>query len=308
MQLGRQYRRLKLGTNQYVTVHQLIGTWDRPLSGSISWRIGEEHDGGEDEAVALVRRRKELDVAGHKEALYRRNAVGGRSSLRRAERGRGQRDHDRYVLLPLLDLAVILVFFLTVAEGGSCGQQEMSSPWVGSLLDPATMGASQSASQGMSSSWGQRQPTLETPFCLSKCEMVNNISGYLPGRIVFFLVRILTMQVNTHLTPRPILLTRHGESRDNVRGRIGGDAVLSSEAGELYAKKLANFVEKRLKSERTASVRITFIQWRALEEINAGVCDGMTYEEIKKNMPDEYVYVSKMLSYISHICRVVVPW
>ncbi|XP_064966223.1 6-phosphofructo-2-kinase/fructose-2,6-bisphosphatase-like isoform X3 [Musa acuminata AAA Group] len=125
---------------------------------------------------------------------------------------------------------------------------------------------------------------------------VNNISGYLPGRIVFFLV-------NTHLTPRPILLTRHGESRDNVRGRIGGDAVLS-EAGELYSKKLANFVEKRLKSERTASIWTSTlqrtiltaspivgfpkIQWRALEEINAGVCDGMTYEEIKKNMPEEY--------------------
>ncbi|XP_010089515.2 6-phosphofructo-2-kinase/fructose-2,6-bisphosphatase [Morus notabilis] len=30
------------------------------------------------------------------------------------------------------------------------------------------------------------------------------------------------------------------------------------------------------------------IQWRALDEIYAGVCDGMTYEEIKKNMPDEY--------------------
>jgi hypothetical protein len=48
---------------------------------------------------------------------------------------------------------------------------------------------------------------------------VNNISGYLPGRIVFFLV-------NTHITPRPILLTRHGESQDNVRGRIGGDPPL----------------------------------------------------------------------------------
>ncbi|XP_058110317.1 6-phosphofructo-2-kinase/fructose-2,6-bisphosphatase [Magnolia sinica] len=125
---------------------------------------------------------------------------------------------------------------------------------------------------------------------------VNNISGYLPGRIVFFLV-------NAHLTPRPILLTRHGESRDNVRGRIGGDTVIS-EAGELYAKKLANFVEKRLKSERTASIWTSTlqrtiltaspiigfpkIQWRALDEINAGVCDGMTYEEIKKNMPEEY--------------------
>ncbi|BAT81509.1 6-phosphofructo-2-kinase/fructose-2,6-bisphosphatase protein [Vigna angularis] len=125
---------------------------------------------------------------------------------------------------------------------------------------------------------------------------VNNISGYLPGRIVFFLV-------NTHLTPRPILLTRHGESRFNVRGRIGGDSALS-EAGELYKKKLAKFVEKRLKSERAACIWTSTlqrtiltagpivgfpkIQWRALDEINAGVCDGMTYEEIKKNMPAEY--------------------
>ncbi|XP_050216476.1 6-phosphofructo-2-kinase/fructose-2,6-bisphosphatase isoform X2 [Mercurialis annua] len=125
---------------------------------------------------------------------------------------------------------------------------------------------------------------------------VNNISGYLPGRIVFFLV-------NTHLTPRPILLTRHGESRDNVRGRIGGDTVLSDK-GEIYAKKLANFVEKRLKPEKAASIWTSTlqrtiisaspivgfpkIQWRALDEINAGVCDGMTYEEIKKNMPEEY--------------------
>lgn len=125
---------------------------------------------------------------------------------------------------------------------------------------------------------------------------VNNISGYLPGRIVFFLV-------NTHLTPRPILLTRHGESLDNVRGRIGGDTVLS-EAGELYAKKLANFVEKRLRSERTASIWTSTlqrtiltaspivgfpkIQWRALDEIYVGVCDGMSYEEIKRNMPEEH--------------------
>ncbi|XP_023007285.1 6-phosphofructo-2-kinase/fructose-2,6-bisphosphatase-like isoform X1 [Cucurbita maxima] len=125
---------------------------------------------------------------------------------------------------------------------------------------------------------------------------VNNISGYLPGRIVFFLV-------NTHLTPRPILLTRHGESMDNVRGRIGGDTELS-EAGKVYSKKLANFVEKRLKSERAASIWTSTlqrtiltaspiggfpkIQWRALDEIYAGVCDGMTYEEIKKNMPEEY--------------------
>lgn len=37
---------------------------------------------------------------------------------------------------------------------------------------------------------------------------------------------LIMVQVNTHLTPRPILLTRHGESMDNVRGRIGGDNEL----------------------------------------------------------------------------------
>ncbi|GFP80598.1 6-phosphofructo-2-kinase/fructose-2 6-bisphosphatase [Phtheirospermum japonicum] len=66
-------------------------------------------------------------------------------------------------------------------------------------------------------------------------------------------------EVNTHLTPRPILLTRHGESRDNVRGRIGGDSVIS-DSGELYARKLANFVEKRLKNEKAASIWTSTLQ------------------------------------------------
>jgi 6-phosphofructo-2-kinase/fructose-2,6-biphosphatase len=126
---------------------------------------------------------------------------------------------------------------------------------------------------------------------------VNSISGYLPGRIVFFLV-------NTHITPRPILLTRHGESQDNVRGRIGGDPPLS-EAGEKYALRLADFVHKRLKNEHTASIWTSTlqrtlltsrhivgfpkVQWRALDEINSGVCDGMTYLEIKETMPEDYL-------------------
>nr|ABF95420.1 6-phosphofructo-2-kinase family protein, expressed [Oryza sativa Japonica Group] len=130
---------------------------------------------------------------------------------------------------------------------------------------------------------------------------INDISGYLPGRIVFFLV-------NCHLTPRPILLTRHGESLDNVRGRIGGDSSLS-ETGSLYSRKLASFIEKRLASERTASIWTSTlqrsiltaqpiigfpkIQWRALDEINAGICDGMTYDEIKKIKPEEYESRSK---------------
>ncbi|GJN08168.1 hypothetical protein PR202_ga26061 [Eleusine coracana subsp. coracana] len=94
-----------------------------------------------------------------------------------------------------------------------------------------------------------------------------------------------------------------------VTGELSSDtssypANETREAGELYSRKLASFVEKRLKSERTASVWTSTlqrtiltahpiigfpkIQWRALDEINAGICDGMTYDEIKKIKPDEY--------------------
>ncbi|GAU31732.1 hypothetical protein TSUD_215340 [Trifolium subterraneum] len=149
---------------------------------------------------------------------------------------------------------------------------------------------------------------------------VNNISGYLPGRIVFFLM-------NTHLTPRPILLTRHGESQDNVRGRIGGDPALRARRcrpSKIYRTgdpldmileldlhicilmlPFHDFEHLTLPNRKhslhiwTSTLQRTIltagpiggfpkIQWRALDEIDAGVCDGMTYEEIKKNMPEEY--------------------
>jgi 6-phosphofructo-2-kinase/fructose-2,6-biphosphatase 2 len=30
------------------------------------------------------------------------------------------------------------------------------------------------------------------------------------------------------------------------------------------------------------------VQWRALTEIQVGICDGMTYQEIEKKYPDEF--------------------
>ncbi|KAH7415185.1 hypothetical protein KP509_14G031600 [Ceratopteris richardii] len=125
---------------------------------------------------------------------------------------------------------------------------------------------------------------------------INNISGYLPGRILFFLV-------NTHTSPRPIFLTRPGESFGTIQKVVGGDHRLS-ERGEEYAKVLADFVNEQLKTEHTASVwtstlqrtlftaqhlhRFPKVQWRALDDISAGICDGMTYDEIKNKMAEEY--------------------
>ena len=98
---------------------------------------------------------------------------------------------------------------------------------------------------------------------------------------------------------RPIWLTRHGESKSNVAGRIGGDAALT-ERGERYAGALAGFMRERCvdpviwtsilqRTIATAAPIGTHIQMlRALNEIDAGVCDGLTYEEIKERMPEEF--------------------
>jgi predicted kinase len=63
--------------------------------------------------------------------------------------------------------------------------------------------------------------------------VVNGIGGYLPSRIAFFLA-------NLHITPRPVVLTRHGESEFNVAGRIGGDTSLT-ERGAGFAERFGRW-------------------------------------------------------------------
>lgn len=129
---------------------------------------------------------------------------------------------------------------------------------------------------------------------------VNRLHGYLSSRLVSFLM-------NLHLYERLIWLTRHGESIYNISGRIGGDPDLAPR-GERFARSLASFVGQRngqadgvavwtsslKRTIRTAAHlgRIS-IPWRALDEIDAGICDGMTYDEIRTAMPDEYAARSR---------------
>ncbi len=124
--------------------------------------------------------------------------------------------------------------------------------------------------------------------------VVNRLEGYLSARLIFFLM-------NIHPARRPIWLTRHGECRFNVDERIGGDTELSARGSE-YAKSLAKLVNEQGQSKdmvvwtstlkrtlQTAeSLHKTPVAWRALDEIDAGVCDSLTYAEIKAQLPDEY--------------------
>ncbi|WP_437599952.1 bifunctional nucleoside/nucleotide kinase/histidine phosphatase family protein [Sorangium sp. So ce590] len=124
--------------------------------------------------------------------------------------------------------------------------------------------------------------------------VLNRIHGYLPARLVPLLM-------NMHLTPHPIWLTRHGESVFNEKGLLGGDSDLSAR-GDEYAKNLAGFIRERSDDEHvnvwTSTLRRTIqtarpitqnhVAWRALDEIDAGVCEGMTYEEIRQQMPEVF--------------------
>lgn len=57
----------------------------------------------------------------------------------------------------------------------------------------------------------------------------------------FLSVQTVAYLMNFNLAPRQIWLTRHGESTDNVNGKIGGDSHLSPR-GVRYAKALEKFI------------------------------------------------------------------
>ena len=146
----------------------------------------------------------------------------------------------------------------------------------------------------------------------------NNIRGNLQSRVMQFILSL-------HNTPRPIYLSRHGQSEYNQLGKVGGDSDLSP-AGEEYALKLAEFardhvlnpdsidaqVQSRcnprharlwtsslVRTIRTARhinhdaqedgwVTMRPRVWRNLDEIYAGIFDGLTYKEIQQRAPDEF--------------------
>ncbi|XP_046334691.1 6-phosphofructo-2-kinase/fructose-2,6-bisphosphatase 3-like isoform X3 [Haliotis rufescens] len=123
--------------------------------------------------------------------------------------------------------------------------------------------------------------------------LVNKLAGHLQSRVVYYLM-------NIHVLPRTIYLTRHGESMMNLGGRIGGDSDIS-ERGQTYAEALKRYIEKEnipnLKvwtSQMKRTIQTAkFIEapkehWKALNEIDAGICEGMTYEEIQEKYPEDF--------------------
>ncbi|KAJ0174753.1 hypothetical protein K1T71_009861 [Dendrolimus kikuchii] len=103
--------------------------------------------------------------------------------------------------------------------------------------------------------------------------------------------------------PQTLYFTRHGESEYNVLGRIGGDASLSPR-GQLYGRALAEHInplvtrepfsvwtsELRRTKQTAADIRAPKRAIRALNELDAGICEGLTYEEMQERFPQEFAW------------------
>lgn len=102
---------------------------------------------------------------------------------------------------------------------------------------------------------------------------------------------------------KDLYLIRHGETHFNIEDRIGGDSSLS-DAGKAQATALAEyfrnkeipliFTSQKKRTIQTAEPirelqkKCEVIDLPEFNEIDSGVCEKMSYEEIKKGLPNVY--------------------
>jgi len=111
---------------------------------------------------------------------------------------------------------------------------------------------------------------------------------------------IINNLLNNNINRKKIYLSRHGESLYNLENKIGGNSDLSNN-GLLYSKKLGLYMNKTIKKyelycstliraintskELTTNINIC----KCLDEINAGICEHKTFEEVEKIYPEEFI-------------------
>lgn len=123
--------------------------------------------------------------------------------------------------------------------------------------------------------------------------MVHKHEGHIQSRIVYYLM-------NIKVVPRTIYLSRHGQSDYNSLKKLGGDSNLT-DCGEDYSRKLGSYINSIaidnivvwtswLKRTIQTAQHIEGPQerWKTLNEIDAGDLDGLSYDEIKVQFPEEY--------------------
>ena len=145
---------------------------------------------------------------------------------------------------------------------------------------------------------------------------VAGVKGFLPSRMTSFLMNVTQMKIR-----HPIFFTRHGQSEFNLDDRLGGNPGLTKKGYE-DALALRSFMGHLLQQEReeqaadvarhgaTAPLRkpvqvwssqltrtiqtagpseaaygLEGLRYRCLNEIHAGICEGLTYAGVKEKYP-----------------------
>ena len=97
-----------------------------------------------------------------------------------------------------------------------------------------------------------------------------------------------------------LFLIRHTETEYNVANRIGGDSPLTKKGkaqaaalGQFFKKKKISYIFTSRKQRTIDTAKAIcemqddcrIISLKEFDEINAGICERMTYEDIEKKMP-----------------------
>ncbi|XP_073978129.1 6-phosphofructo-2-kinase/fructose-2,6-bisphosphatase-like [Rhodnius prolixus] len=125
---------------------------------------------------------------------------------------------------------------------------------------------------------------------------VHRIDGPFQTKVLNFVSCFRPMRKKT------LYFTRHGESEFNLLGRIGGDTDLSPR-GHFYATLLAKYFnsnkienlrvwtsEKKRTKQTANGIKAPVESLAPLNELDAGICEGMTYEEIQMKFPQEFAW------------------
>ena len=126
---------------------------------------------------------------------------------------------------------------------------------------------------------------------------LHKTQGYLPTKIVSFVVNL-----RPNASQKSVVFCRHGESAFNAMSpaQLGGDSGLTAR-GQKFAKGLAEFLDTQgdtcvwastMRRSRETAAAITTakrkVQWRALNDLDVGVADGLSYEQVRARFPEEY--------------------
>lgn len=104
-------------------------------------------------------------------------------------------------------------------------------------------------------------------------------------------------------TIKHLYLVRHGETYFNIENRIGGDSRLTEKGlrqaaalGEYFSKKdipiiFTSGMKRTIQTAmpiKAEQKKCTLIPLPEFNEINSGICECMSYDEIRGSMPDVY--------------------